>query len=208
MSNPTLNFQASKVKVPPSPNQLRFFRRSSAVIVVFVALTALADLWMRRLTVYGSTEVLGYDLLFSMTALGSVVAMIVIWTYRIYTFAEPSQRRLTSALWPIAPLFIFAVVFLLNWNEVPFHVAFSLSRPALERAAMDFKSNPSKGVPQRYIGLFPVDTIRIEGDCVIFHVVGSDGFDTSAGLEWSPDLAPSNVYHTESLGNGWYHQLY
>ncbi len=98
--------------------------------------------------------------------------------------------------WVTAPLIVIMTVGALRLN-IPMRATFRLSRPALERVAQDALAGKAVA-GHSWIGLYPIQKIKVDGDRVHFYLEHTAFFDTYA-LTYSPDFAP--VAHDGDLSH-------
>jgi hypothetical protein len=189
-------------KLPPMPHALRRFRTISFAALFLLASIALLDLWNRRIDPYGGYGSLEADLLLAVALILFPSALFAIWLFRFWRYAESRHARLQAASFCVAALVIIIGTITLNEAEVPFHVAFALSRPALERAIAELRADPTKTLNGKTIGLFPIEGVRIDGSQTSIFIAGA-GFDITHALIYTT-TAPAATSEIELLGNNWH----
>jgi len=201
-----LEYQPRRVKKPPTPRQRGELRAIASVVIVIVLAFAVVDLWERRVSPYGGIEALGFEFFFLLLILGGSAALLALWIRRIWKFNERWATRLMAALTALVPVLVFTTTCTLNYFEIPFRLAFSLSRTSMERAVVQVRLDPSKGAVAQNVGWLPVQSINVDGASAEVMLKGAEGFETSPFLQWCPaGHAPTGYFYSmESLGNDWY----
>ena len=104
--------------------------------------------------------------------------------------------------WVIPPI-LAGLTLLICVAEVPFHLSFALSRPAMERLALEVTTTPPPYC-DRHVGLYSATEITSIPDGMRFIVRGS-GFISRGGFAWSPhppiDAWPCKYSH---YSGNWY----
>jgi hypothetical protein len=112
------------------------------------------------------------------------------------------------ARWTGIPAICFLCITLMT-STVPVATRFELSRPALDQAVANVKAGHNYG--RGWIGLIPVDSVRVSGSTTLFSTSGSAASHDECGLAYDPSGPPDssdwldNADGVTDYGNGWWH---
>jgi hypothetical protein len=135
------------------------------------------------------------------------VAIAGFWAYGFGTTINNARGRLPARVllrWvgiPVAGYLSIALVFF----NVPATVRFDLSRQAMENAAaVRLYSGSVYGAG--WIGLMPVDEVRLDEDGTVIFIVNSDGLFGGCGYAYNPKASPTDdgAGLTGQIAPGWW----
>ena len=144
--------------------------------------------------------------LFGLLAVGRGVQLAVRNSYETRFGVRSGVCRSRSRFW-LWLLVIAAATYLMLWSELPMHISFMLSRPALDRIADEARNDPANEhlLAGRWAGLYRIDGVEVMGNTVVLYIgkdKGSYGFArvpkaTSDVIFNMPGLEDSPHYHGE-----------
>jgi hypothetical protein len=147
----------------------------------------------------------GHDFLEETPWACASVLVGIVWLVRLFTFLAVGAyyRRRTIPLfglrWAAAPL-IVGVAFLLYKLDVPMHVAFWISRPAMQQLADQVIRNPNNPPKTASVGLYTAENIEAFPTGMRFIVryrfmFGADGF------QYCPATQPTGLGYRHLTGS-------
>ncbi len=129
-----------------------------------------------------------------------------VWIVRLVGAAMADRLRFGVGEWIrwLGVPLILGVVFLLTRTSVPFDVRLSMSRDAMNQAAIEIMAGG--GTDREWIGLYPVERVERTPNGMRFLVAGG-GFIDRWGFAYSTDGPPANVDGNDSyehLDGAWW----
>jgi hypothetical protein len=145
---------------------------------------------------------------FSMAVMAQVAWALValIWLIRFAGALWSKRLRLPAMDWLrwLAIPAVLALVFLYTSTDAPFNLRLSLSRGAMNQAAIEVVAGGS--TDRGWIGLYPVQRVERIANGMRF-LIADSGFIDRVGLAYSTSAQPDGITGTDeyqSLGDGWW----
>jgi hypothetical protein len=154
-----------------------------------------------------STSLPGWDFALGLVAFALCVTIAGFWAFSFCTTASRSPGRMPNRVllrWIGIPLAGVITIGLAFFN-VPGTLRFDLSRQALENAAATrLHSGPMYG--QGWVGLMPIDEIRLDADGTVIFVVNSNGMFGGCGYAYNPKASPAEdgAGLVDHIAPGWW----
>ncbi len=140
-----------------------------------------------------STSLPGWDSGLVFVAGCACVAIAGFWVFSFATTISKAPGRLPDRVllrWVGVPLMGYLSLALVFFN-VPATARFDLSRSAMEKVAA-VRLSPGSVYGQRWIGLMPVDEVRLDEDGTVIFIVNSGGSFGGCGYAYNPHASPTD----------------
>jgi hypothetical protein len=108
--------------------------------------------------------------------------------------------------WLVAPLVVVLTIGLVKVGA-PWKTAFLLSRPAMEQLAMQARQQPNNPPQPNWVGLFPIDSVRVDAAGTLTFRIRGTGFlfeEHFFGHQPSGNWPEAGVNHRRILGSNWF----
>jgi hypothetical protein len=194
-------------KPAPPQQMITFYRWSANAALILVCLIAIADFWSRRIAPGFGLNCFLYDIAVVLVPLAAMVVFLVMWVVRVTQYEETSSARRRWLGHASLVLVVSALACTFDYFDVPFRLAFLISRSSFERVAAEVKAHPPDTITPRTIGLIPIRYIGPDPDGVTAEIDGGGDIDQGWFIIWTlhPPRLSSNLIRL-SLGHDWYAQ--
>jgi hypothetical protein len=143
--------------------------------------------------------------LFGLLAGCRVVQLLVRNSYEARLKGGSGACRSRRWFWPWL-LLVAAGTYFMLWSQLPMHVAFLLSRPALDRMADEALADPANAhlLAGRWAGLYPISGVEVIGNTVVLYLGKDKG---SYGFARVPGATEDVIFNMPGdEDNGHYHR--